>query len=177
MANTNSSEYMGNIVSVVITIVLLLLIVYVIALIVYLNYNEEGLKCVYPWYYSIFGKNDNIVADCSKDIVHRELSSIMTELNNKIAALEQKEDGHFRDISGAIGSIDQSNKEFSDKVGANKREVDATVGNIQPKILNALSSILIQSKINKETLNAVKTMNDTSINKIVNSFNKMETTI
>ena len=92
----------------------------------------------------------------------------MTELNNKIAELEQKGDNHFQDISGAIGSIDQSNKKFSDKVGASKGEVDATVGNI----LNALSSILIQSKINKETLNAVKTMNDTSINKIVYSFQR-----
>jgi len=177
MVETDSSKYMTKIIPIIFIIIVSLIVVYFSALITYLHYNEEGLKCVYPWYYSMFGRNNDIVADCSKDIVNRELSALMTEMNNKIAEMEQKETKHYKDISGAVDSIDKSNKDFSDKVNTNKGKVDATVGDVQSKVMNAMSSILIQSKINKETLNAVKTMNDTSINKIVNSFNKMETTI
>ena len=43
-------------------ILILLFAIYVISMIVYLSYNENGFKCKYPWYYSIFGKNDDIVA-------------------------------------------------------------------------------------------------------------------
>lgn len=177
MVETDSSQYVTKIIPILLMIIVSLIVVYFSAIIAYLHYNEEGLKCVYPWYYSMFGSNNNIVADCSKDIVNRELSALMTEMNNKIAEMEQKETKQYKDISGAVESIDKSNKDFSDQVNTNKGKVDATMGDVQSKIMNAMSSILIQSKINKETLNAVKTMNDTSINKIVNSFNKMETTI
>lgn len=173
----DSTNYIGGIVGVVVIILILLLVIYIISMIVYLSYNENGFKCKYPWYYSIFGKNDDIVAACSKDIIQNEIAQLQKTMNETISNLSNRENEYSTQVDDAVSSIDKSNRAFSNKVKSSKGTVDATVGNAQSKIMDALSSILIQSKINKETLNAVKTMNDTSINKIVKSFNKLETTV
>lgn len=171
----DSTNYIGGIGSIFLIILILLLIIYVVTMIVYLNYNENGLKCKYPWYYSIFGKNDDIVATCSKDIIQNEIAQLQKSMTKSISNLRNRENEYSTQVDNAVSSIDKSNRDFSNKVISSKGTVDATVGNAQSKIMDALSAILIQSKINKETLNAVKTMNDTSINKIVKSFNKLET--